>query len=193
MSEPWNHLRASREAVGWTQGDVARGIVAQSHYSLIEQGVLVPSDKVAAQLAMRLRIQVDRWGEQWVPYRRAFQARQRCWRSFAKDGFIAPEHLCALRDATLLVDFECYAQYLDVSTASPEVACQRLANARRQLCSIRAMHVPQRMRQWGDIRLRIVLAMVESQLQKRLDRHQAATAWALRANRMMHEVPAFWH
>ncbi|MFB5189632.1 helix-turn-helix domain-containing protein [Alicyclobacillus fastidiosus] len=193
MSEPWNDLRSSREALGWTQRDVARDIVSQSHYSLIEQGVLVPSDRVARHLAARLRLQVDRWGEEWVPYRRAFHARQRCWRSFARDGFVSSEQLRALSHPSLHVDFECYAQYLDASTACPEVAYRRLADARRQLCSSRATHVPQRMRQWGDIRLRIVLAMVESQLQKRLHRYQAATAWALCANRMMCEVPAFWH
>ncbi|EPZ47503.1 MULTISPECIES: helix-turn-helix domain-containing protein [Alicyclobacillus] len=192
MSEPWQALQEARCARGWTQAMAARGIVSQSHYSLIEQGVLVPNPKVIGELAARFELNATKWEAMWSQYRRQFRARQRCWRAFAHDGQLTRADVSALQRASLSLDYECYQQFLDIPFSDPAVMYRRLVNARNQLPNVQAPHVPARMRPFGDIRLRIVLAIVESHVLAQLKRFQAATVWRLQAQQMMKEVPVFW-
>ncbi|WAH37873.1 helix-turn-helix domain-containing protein [Alicyclobacillus dauci] len=69
MTDPWHDLRDRRCRKGMTQMELAYRIVSQAQMSLIEQGVVMPSEKVISRLAVRVGCHPDIWLEAWAPHR----------------------------------------------------------------------------------------------------------------------------
>ncbi|WP_067621394.1 helix-turn-helix transcriptional regulator [Alicyclobacillus acidiphilus] len=211
MNEPWLILEEARKQNGFTQAQWCEGVCAQSQYSLIEQGVLVPDDTLMDAFLHRLALPAasrEDLGEVWRQHRRAIELQIRWWRAFVRGsapsvafeahGFEADGQ--GTSDLTL--EAECYSLWWlarDMShrslgrgaDADPDpVACKVSALWRRVISE--SHHIPRHMRALGDLRLRVVLASVEAMAANLHGRHQSSCLWLARANDMILQIPSYW-
>ncbi|WAH37874.1 hypothetical protein [Alicyclobacillus dauci] len=91
-----------------------------------------------------------------------------------------------------VLDHACYSQWLHAKDGELDGLHASLQVIRTLVHASDGKYLPLRMKNRGDVRLHIVLALTEAQLCIRLHRHLAATTWHTYARSLMPEIPRFW-
>lgn len=76
---PWERMVQARHRNGWTQFEVADGLITQSMLSQIERGRVVPADKTISALARRLQLDEADMVHQWSLWRQRERVRDGLW------------------------------------------------------------------------------------------------------------------
>ncbi|KRW92991.1 hypothetical protein SD51_01665 [Alicyclobacillus tengchongensis] len=199
VNQPWEIIAGARRSHGLTQLQACSGICSQTVYSLFEQGVLMPSDSEIEQICLRVGVQdVEGLTQLCSLHRERLSQKVALWRAFVhQDTHGVGRLLANLTDEALLVDALCYQTWL--FTVAPDVACTftqppavaSLAELHSLVVTARS-YLPKSMLGRGDIRLLVVLAVIEADLATTRGRHTAATYWRDRAQELRLQVPRYW-
>ncbi len=105
VKRPWDELKDLRISKGWTQAELANGVVSQSMVSHIEAGRIFPSDKTLSFIAKRLGVDPLQWIATWGVFKSRYALRGMLWAAFLV------ENVAEIRDLTessgdLLTPFE---------------------------------------------------------------------------------------
>jgi len=105
FAQPWQNLAAIRRKCGFSQGQLAHGIVGTSAMSHIEAGRLIPSERVLVQLASKLGVESELLCATWLPWRRRTLVRKLLTQTVRLENASALLDLLN-REACLLTSFE---------------------------------------------------------------------------------------
>lgn len=214
MDEPWRDLAEFRRKASLSQSDFGYPVCSQSQVSLIEQGVMMPNVTALHHFARRLGEDIGKWTERWTPHKLRVKAQTRLWRSFVRrDWALLQGQLDDTADESLELDKTCYQLWTNLQGIPKQsmvegerfipvdnlLTAEIQAGASRDVATLQARvqhakspYLPCHMRGQGDLRLRVVLAMIEATYSRRFQRHRSAIVWQLEAHRLFCQVPRYW-
>lgn len=206
MDEPWLDLVALRRQAKLSQTQLGHPVLSQTQVSLVEQGVLMPSVHALSHFARQLGEDMRDWSVRWAPHQQQVKRQTHLWRRFIRRDLTQLQRELDSSEETLALDCACYRKWVNLSTAT-ECGSQydlfsEARGASGDLMNVAALraavqqtpprYLPSHMRGQGDLRLRVVLAMIEAVVSSNYQRYRSAVFWKLEAHRLFRQVPRYW-
>ncbi len=180
---PWDTLKRLRTKKGWTQAQLARGIVSQSMVCHIEAGRIFPSNRALCLLAERLGIDCVRWLEEWRIYKSRQMVRDLLWEAFIGQNSEKTYDLIG-KYVGIITDFELwvYSAWLAAHNASILSAELSIQTAWEHGVRDRAMTYHE------QTRILVVEAKTHEEICRKTKRLYAASWWSVVAESRLSNI-----